>query len=134
MRTGPAAYASGAAVAAVTGALVAAWAWTEPSRLALTVAGIAWTAMALPTVLAGAWMARVHGQPSALFVVAMGVGLAVRLMLAPSVCVLASLVAPGFVNAALVGLVAGFVPATVFEMVWFVRADRARGFSTGVRG
>jgi hypothetical protein len=77
--------------------------------------------MALPGIAAGAWLAYAHGRPGGLFVAALGSGVVVRLALAGvTVGGAARSGAPAALAASL-GLLAGFLPITVFEMAWFAR-------------
>lgn len=123
-----------ASVAAAVGAAALFPGFSGDDRLASVWAAKGFLAMAVPGLVGGAWLAREHGRTGSRFVVALGAGFILRL-------VLAALAAFGAANAGgsartglLAGLAAGFVPVTVFEMIWFSRARRTHGLGTETRG
>ena len=81
-----------------------------------------WVAMSVPGVVAGTWLAREHGRPGAGFVVALGAGMLARALAGASVAAGAARAGQPAITAALAGLVAGFVPVLVFEIIWCARS------------
>jgi hypothetical protein len=89
----------------------------------------AWTlygfaAMAIPGLVSGAWMVRSHGRPGAGFVLALGTGVTLRVVLLSIVVAVAARQGSAELTQTLAGLAFGFVPLTVFELVWFARRTR----------
>jgi len=116
-----------AACAALTAAIAAgvlflALQGSAPEASAWAMAGFA--AMALPTLLTGAWLAHEQGRVGVAFVIAMSAGLLLRAGLLAVVVGAAARQGPPSLAPALYGLVLGFVPLTAFEMIWFARRAR----------
>jgi hypothetical protein len=109
-----------AALAAAVGALLLLVGWPRgASFVGWSLLG--WGFMAGTAVIGGAWTAARHGTSGAGFLVALQTCILARLALAVGGAVVAMLSAEGAIRAYLVGLVAGFVPLQVFEVVWFFR-------------
>jgi hypothetical protein len=92
-----------------------------------TWAYVGFLAMAVPGLLVGTWLTRVHGRPGSRFALALGAGFAARLVLAAIAASLAAKAGDGAGAALVLGLAAGFVPLFVFETVWFLRSAIALG-------
>jgi len=88
--------------------------------------------MAVPGIVGGAWLAREHGRSAQRFLVALATGFITRLVLAALAAFSAGKADAG--AALIAGLAAGFVPLTLFEMVWFLRARGAQSLGTEPRG
>ena len=82
-------------------------------------------AMALPLIATGAWLAHEHGRAGVSFVLGLGLGLLTRAVLLIVIVVGAASQGSGTLKGALAGLAVGFVPVTVFEMIWFARRAQA---------
>jgi len=115
---------SGVALSAVAGAAVLApWAAgaSDPVRLS-AVAGFA--AVALPTVGGAAWLARAHGRSGHRFLLALGVSMTGRMLLAFTTLLLAGVrFGPAAVAGAALGIAAAFVPTMIYEAAWFARLE-----------
>ena len=119
------------AVAAMGAAALLPWFWGG-DRNAFVWAANGFLAMAVPGIVVGAWLVREHGRSAPRFLIALATGFVTRLVLAALAAFFAAKVDAG--SALLAGLAAGFVPLTVFEMVWFLRARDAQDFGTEPRG
>jgi hypothetical protein len=82
-------------------------------------------AMAVPGLLTGTWLARVHGRLGSPFAVALFGGFLARLVLAAITASLAARAGGGAGSALLAGLAAGFVPLFLFETCWFLHKTLA---------
>jgi hypothetical protein len=120
-RLGPARYALVAATVALATALplVAGTARFGPVALRFALAG--WALMALAAIAGGAWLVARHGLTGSAFFVALASCMLARLILAAVGAGIAAMRGTEAVFAYAVGLVAGYVPLQVFEMVWFQR-------------
>ena len=87
-----------------------------PGVVAWALAG--WLVMALVGAGGGAWLVATHG--SAVFVPALGVCILTRLVALVSGSFLAATQGKAAVGAYLAGLLVGYVPTQIFEVVWFV--------------
>jgi len=87
-----------------------------PSVLAWACGG--WLAMAVVGTAGGAWLVASHGAPT--FLPALGVCILTRLVVLVSGAFLAASQGRTAVGAYLAGLLVGFAPTQVFEIVWFV--------------
>jgi hypothetical protein len=124
---------SASVVAAMGAAALLPWFWGgEPETLAWAARGF--LAMAVPGVVGGTWLAREHGRSAQRFLLALATGFMTRLVLAGLAAFYAGRAGDGAGTALLSGLVAGFVPLMVFEMIWFARARGAEGLGTEPRG
>lgn len=116
LRAGLVALLSGACAAAgITLAGVSGMAWTLA----------AWAAVSLIGIAGGVALARWHGTQGAGFVVAMGTAMILRSIVALALLVGALRAGGGAYVPCLAGLLAGFVPQQVFEIVWFGRVRPA---------
>ncbi len=117
-------YALGAsAVAVVFGALL--WVAVRPRGTTWIVwSGLGWGMLAVLSVAGGAWLAAEHGKPGSGFVKALGTGMLARLFAAVIGAIGAAQSGDGAAWAYLAGVIAGFVPLQVFEVVWFYRESR----------
>lgn len=116
--------------AALTAAVSAAAAFAVlRSASPWTLCGFA--AMAIPSLASGAWMARSHGRPGAGFVLALGTGVTLRILLLTIVVVAAARQGRGELTQTLAGLAFGFVPLMVFELVWLARRTRPLALPAG---
>ena len=112
----------GASTAASLGVVVLLAGYARADRVAAGWAATGFLAMALPGVAGGAWLAREHGRSASRFIVALATGFVTRLAAAAVAVFFESRAGGGAGPALLSGLAAGFVPVTLFEMAWFVRA------------
>jgi hypothetical protein len=127
--TGFALSASAVAVAGAA-ALFVVYGSAEPVAAAWAARGF--LAMAVPGLVGGTWLAREHGRSASRFLIALATGFVTRLVLAGLAAFFAARADAGV--PLLAGLAAGFVPLTIFEMVWFLRARGAQSFGTEPRG
>jgi len=119
-------FAGGAGLTAVVAGGVLAFATrgaAADSRWALA----GFLAMALPIIAAGAWLAHQQGRAGVSFVVALGTGLSLRAVLLAVVVATAARQGRPALEGAIAGLALGFVPMTVYEMVWFARRVHGAG-------
>ena len=86
--------------------------------------GVGWGMLALLSIAGGAWLAAEHGRPGTGFVRALGTGMLARLSAAVVGAIGAARSGEGAAWAYLAGVIAGFVPLQVFEIVWFHREAR----------
>ncbi len=99
-----------------------------------TLGGVAgFLAMTLPLLAAGTWLASRQGRPGPQFLVALGSGIVLRAVLLAMVVALAVHRGGPTLAGALAGLTAGFLPLTVFEMIWFARRSHAAFEAAGKR-
>jgi len=89
-----------------------------------------WGALSAIGIAGGAALARWHGSPGPGFVVALGSAMILRSIVALGLLVGALRAGGGAYVPCLAGLIAGFVPQQVFEIVWF---GRGRGLHDGGR-
>lgn len=80
-----------------------------------------WAIMAVVGIADGAWLARRHGKPGTGFLLALVVGMLVRLVLVCGGTALALMNGGQAPWGFLAGVVTGFVPLQVFGVVWFLR-------------
>jgi hypothetical protein len=120
-RLGPGRYALVAGVVALAMALplVAGSLRFGPVALRFALAG--WAVTALAGIAGGAWLVARHGANGTAFFVALASGMLARLVLAAVGAGIAAMRGTEAVFAYAVGLLAGFLPLQVFEMVWFQR-------------
>jgi hypothetical protein len=115
----------GATTAALVGAATLL-AWTSgDGRLPAAWAVKGFLATALPGVAGGTWLAREHGRSGSRFVMVLQAGVLTRFVLAALAAMGAARAGGSAMPASMAGLVAGFLPVMVFEMVWFARARAA---------
>ena len=113
--------------AALTAAMSAAASFVVfRSASAWTMYGFA--AMAIPSLASGAWLARSHGRPGAGFILALGTGVTLRILLLSIVVAAAARQGEAELTQTLAGLAFGFIPLTVFEFVWLARRTRPLTF------
>ena len=117
-------FALAASVAAAIGALALTPWFLGDDRLTADWAARGFLAMALPGIVCGAWLAQEHGRNSSRFVMALGTGFILRLVLGALAAAGAAKAGRSAIVGLLPGLAAGFVSVTAFEMLWFVRAAR----------
>jgi len=125
-------FAVSASAVAAAGAAALFAGFAGGDRAASAWAAKGFLAMAAPGIAGGAWLVREHGRSATRFVVALAAGFATRLILAGAAAFFAAKADAGLPLIA--GLAAGFVPLTIFEMVWFLRARGAQSFGTEPRG
>jgi lipopolysaccharide export LptBFGC system permease protein LptF len=80
--------------------------------------------MALPGIVCGAWLAREHGRSASRFLMALGTGFMLRLLLGAVTAAGAAHAGRSAIAGLLPGLAVGFLSVTSFEMLWFVRMAR----------
>ncbi len=85
----------------------------------------AWGVLSLIGIAGGVALVRSHGTPGVGFVVAMGTAIILRSIAALALLIGSLRTGGGAYVPCLAGLVAGFVPQQVFEIVWFGRVRRA---------
>ena len=85
-----------------------------------------WGMLALTGVAGGAWLASTHARPGAGFLVALVGGMVLRLTVVATAVSLAALTGGAALRAHLEGLVLGFFPLQVHEVVFFRREARRR--------
>ena len=117
-------YATRAAwIAGMSGALaIAAVALVAPGGLVWALAG--WILLSLIGIAGGVGLVQGHGTPGVRFVVVMGTAMILRSIVALALLVAALRTGGGAFAPCLAGLVAGFLPQQVFEIVWFGRIRR----------
>ena len=112
-------FVTGASLAVVAcGCALAAWA---PAAWPL----MAFLAVALPAIAAGAWLAAEHGRPGPRFLTAFGAGIAARVLGAATVLALARASGAPALRGAVAGVLAAAAGLLLFEMLWFARAAAA---------
>jgi hypothetical protein len=89
-------------------------------------------AMAIPGLTSGMWLARSHGRPGAGFIVALGTGMTLRIALLSIVVAAAARQGNTELTQTLTGVVFGFVPLTVFELVWLAKRTRPARAAAGI--
>ena len=126
-------FALGAVAAATAGGALLAFGLAGRDAAAIFWAAIGFASMVVPGLACGIWLAYEHGRPGSRFVAAIGTGFLLRLVLAGA-CAFGAARAGGSAGTGLLsGLAAGFVPVTLFEMVWFASRLRER-FQPEARG
>ena len=119
------AYAKRAAILAVLSGACAAAAIGLADAAGIAWALSAWAVLSLLGIAGGVALVRWHGTPGVGFVVAMGTAMILRSIAALALLVGALWAGGGAYVPCLAGLVAGFVPQQVFEIVWFGRVRSA---------
>ena len=114
-------FAIGAAASASLGGMAVLLAIPNVAAGGRGFAASAYLATALPALLFGTLLARLHGRPGGAFPLVVGGGLVVRLGAGCLVTALAARAGGAAIPAALAGLAAGLVPVTAFETWWFAR-------------
>lgn len=94
---------------------------------------LGWGSLAAVGLGAGAWLAARHATAGAGFVVALVAGMLARLVAAGAGTAAAAATGGRALAAYLVGLVLGFAPLQVFEMVFFYREARS-DLRSGLQG
>lgn len=125
-------FALSASAVAATGAAALLLCYGSGDRVASAWAAKGFLAMAVPGIAGGTWLVREHGRSATRFLLALATGFATRLVLAGVAAFFAAKADAGVPLIA--GLAAGFVPLTIFEMVWFLHARDAQSFGTEPRG
>jgi ABC-type spermidine/putrescine transport system permease subunit II len=100
----------------IWGRFAGSGAWATSGWLSATAVGLG----------AGAWMARVHGRPGPGFLAALVTGMLARLVVVGVGLVLALRAGDGPGWGFLCGFAIGFVPLQAYEVVWSMRAAKAR--------
>ena len=118
-------FAVGASLAAASGGLLLALWVAANARGASGWAAAGFAAMAGPSVAFGAWLAAELGRPGVRFLAALVGGIATRFALTAVAGFGAARAGGDARGAALAGVVAGFLPVFVFEMVWLTRTSAA---------
>jgi hypothetical protein len=109
-------------LAVAAGVLPIAAARGGPTAAGWTALG--WLVTALTGVAGGAWVASRHGRAGAGFFVALQTCILARLGLSALGALLAANRGRDAAWAYVAGLVAGFLPLQVFEILWFFRVAR----------
>ena len=88
---------------------------------------VGWLAMSVIGVAGGAWTISGHGRDGVAFPLALGVCMLSRLAcLAAGLFVAAAGRGMEAVGAYLVGLLVGYLPVQVFEVIWYTRSTRIK--------
>lgn len=85
---------------------------------------LGWAAAALPGLVAGIVLAERHGKPGSGFVLALGAGILTRFVVVLGSLGAALVAGGGAYRPWLLGVVLGYVPMEIFEIVWFHRRAR----------
>ena len=113
-----------------TGGILLLLAWTRGAPfVAWSLVG--WLIMGLTGVVGGAWIASRHGSAGSGFLFALVSCMLARLALAAGGAFASAMAGAGAVRACLVGMMVGFLPLQIFEVVWFYRRT-ARMQAVGV--